>query len=80
LAASHKKWEAAAHFFGAAEAQVMQTGLHRDPADEAFLGPLVARAREALGTGSFNGAEVGGRALSFEDAMREAEVFLLGLR
>ena len=78
LAASHRKWEAAAQFFGAAEAQVIQTGLHRDPADEAFLGPLMARARDALGAGSFNVAEAGGRALSIEDAMREAEAFLLG--
>ena len=78
LAASHRKWEAAAQFFGAAEAQVIQTGLHRDPADEAFLGPLVARARDALGAGSFDVAEAGGHALSFEDAMREAEAFLSG--
>ena len=78
LAASHRKWETAAKLFGAAEAQVMQTGLHRDPADEAFLGPLVARARDAIGAVSFNVAEAGGRALSFEDAMQEAEAFLTG--
>ena len=28
--------------FGMAEAQAERTGLHRDPADEAFLAPLVA--------------------------------------
>ncbi len=31
--------------FGAAEAQMAQTGLQRDPADEAFLAPLIAQAR-----------------------------------
>ena len=30
-------------------------GLHRDPADEAFLAPLVARARAALGEAGFAG-------------------------
>ena len=38
LAGATQEWADAARFFGAAEAQAAQTGLHRDPADEAFPG------------------------------------------
>ncbi len=76
LAASCNDWVRAARFFGAAEAQVGQTGLHRDPADEAFLAPLVDTARKALGAKSFAAAEADGRALSYDEAIREARGFL----
>jgi predicted ATPase/class 3 adenylate cyclase len=76
LAASGSQWEQAARFFGAAEAQMAETGLHRDPADEAFLIPLVARAREALGAAAFAVADAAGRALSYEAAMAEARRWL----
>src|SRR5206468_5498297 len=41
LAALRKEWDRAIRFFAIAEAQTSQTGLHRDPADEAFLVPLM---------------------------------------
>ncbi len=69
LAASRAEWERAAGFFGAAEAQTGNTGLHRDPADEAFLTPLVAQARDALGASAFGAAEAAGRAQTYEEAM-----------
>jgi tetratricopeptide (TPR) repeat protein len=76
LAATRSEWERAALFFGVAEAQTALTGLHRDPADEAFLSPLMARAREALGRAGFSSAEAAGRALAYEDAMRETRSWL----
>ncbi len=49
LASLRKDWARAARCFGAAEALMAQTSLQRDPADEAFLAPLMTRAREASG-------------------------------
>ena len=66
----------AARLFGTAETLVAETGLHRDPADEAFLGPLMLRARAALGEPSFVVAESSGRALSYDAAMKETVDFL----
>jgi predicted ATPase/class 3 adenylate cyclase len=50
LEASRGNWQRTAKLYGAADALNSQTGLHRDPADEAFLAPLIARARSALGS------------------------------
>ncbi len=76
LGASRGTWDRAARFFGAAEAQAQRTGLHRDPADEAFLAPLIANAREALDTDAFAAADADGRTLSYETAMGEARRWL----
>ncbi len=76
LAACLRDWVFAARLFGAAEAQVVETGLHRDPADEAFLAPLIDLARNALGASSFAVAEMSGRSLSYDVALKEAEGFL----
>lgn len=78
MAASLQQWERAARLFGAAEAQASETGLHRDPADEAFLAPQMARARDAMAADSFLAAEAAGRALSYEAAMQEVRDFLEG--
>jgi tetratricopeptide (TPR) repeat protein len=76
LGAARQDWEHAAKFYGAAETQSGQTGLHRDPADEAFLAPLVAKARQALGTTAFTAFEAVGRALSYDEAMAAARAWL----
>jgi hypothetical protein len=76
LAASRKEWEPAARFFGEAEAQSERTGLHRDPADEAFLAPLVAKARVSLGSAAFGAAEVAGRGRTYDEAMTEVRAWL----
>ena len=76
LAALQGEWERTARLFGAAEAQIAQTGLKREPADEAFLRPQVARARQALGAAAFDAAAISGRALGYEDAMAEARAWL----
>ena len=77
LAASGQDWPNAALFFGAAEAQAGRTGLHRDPADEAFLAPLIAKARTVLGTEAFAVAEANGHALGYEEAIAQARGWLL---
>jgi tetratricopeptide (TPR) repeat protein len=76
LAAFSGQWVLAARLYGAAEAQTARTGLHRDPTDESFLAPLIARARDALGGTAYSTAEDSGRALSYGDAMREAGAWL----
>jgi predicted ATPase/class 3 adenylate cyclase len=76
LAALRRECAQAARFFGAAETQMGQTGLHRDPADEAFLAPLIAAARKALGPTAFAAAEAAGRALSYDQAVAEARKWL----
>lgn len=66
----------AARFFGAAEAQALATGLHRDPADAAFLAPLIDRVRAALGEAAYGEAERAGRALSYDEAIGQARAWL----
>ncbi|MGZ5097207.1 MAG: ATP-binding protein [Usitatibacter sp.] len=72
LAASRQDSAFAAHLYGAAEAHALRTALRRDPADEAFLAPLIAQARAALGGTGFAAAETEGRARAYEDAIVEA--------
>jgi predicted ATPase/DNA-binding winged helix-turn-helix (wHTH) protein len=76
LASLDVEWERAAELYGTAETQAGQTGLQRDPADEAFLAPLIAKARKALGEAAFDAAEAAGRALSYEEGMRRARAWL----
>ncbi len=54
LAAARGEWRRAARLFGVAQARAAATGMRRDPADEAFLAPLVDRARVALGAETFD--------------------------
>jgi predicted ATPase/class 3 adenylate cyclase len=76
LAAMVAQWSQAARLFGAGEGQAAQTQIHRDPADEMFLAPLIAKVREALGAEAFNRAERDGKALPFESALAEARAWL----
>ncbi len=69
-------WERAAQLWGAADAQAEQLGRHPDPFDQAFLVPLIARARKALGESAFAATEAAGRALSYEAAMTKARAWL----
>jgi hypothetical protein len=79
LAASLGDAPRAASLYGVAEAQTAATGIHRDPADEAFLAPLVAQARASVAPGVFAAAEEAGRALAYEEAIGEALAWLEGL-
>ena len=57
--------------------QLVETGLQRDPTDEAFLVPLIDQARAALGA-AFEALEREGRAWSYEQGIREARAWLAG--
>src|SRR5437899_516906 len=76
LASASGNHERAALFYGGAEAQNALTGMHRDPADEAFLAPLVAKTRELLGAAAFAAAERAGRTLGHEQANAAVREFL----
>jgi predicted ATPase/class 3 adenylate cyclase len=76
LAARRREWQQAARLYGAAESQAQRTGLHRDPADEAFLAPLIGAARGSLTEPAYAAAESTGRALAYEDALLEARGWL----
>src|SRR5512135_1131318 len=76
LAAARGEWERAARFFGAAERQAAVSGIHRDPTDEAFLSPLIAKARAALGASAYADAETAGRAMDYASAMAAVRAWL----
>jgi predicted ATPase/class 3 adenylate cyclase len=76
LASMHEEWARAARYFGAAESQAVQTGLRRDPADEAFVARMIAKARNALDAASFAAAESAGRALPYDAALADARAWL----
>jgi predicted ATPase/Tfp pilus assembly protein PilF len=75
FAAAGGDFQRAARFYGMAEAQNGSTGLHRDPADEAFLEPLMEKSRSALGEG-YRAVEDAGRALAYAPAIAEARAWL----
>jgi len=76
LAALSGQWARGAEFYGAAQAQAEQTGMQRDPADEKFLAPLMAQAREAIGSDLFCAAHASGSALSYDEATAHASRWL----
>jgi len=75
FAAAGGDFERAARLYGVAEAQNGNTGLHRDPADEAFLQPLMEKSRGALGA-RYRALEESGRALAYATALAEARAWL----
>ena len=78
LSVLRKEPERFARLYGAAEAQTLRTGIQRDPADAAFLQPLLASTRAALGEARFTAAEASGRALPFDGAIAEVRAWLSG--
>jgi len=76
LAAASGEWAQAARMFGAADAHMMSTGIHRDPTDEAFLAPLMDATQRALGAQVYRDASEGGRSLAYADAIGEARDWL----
>jgi predicted ATPase/class 3 adenylate cyclase len=79
LAALTGEWKQAARFFGAVDAETAETGYQRDPADEAFLVPLISEARAELGTETFREVEAQGRGLAYDEAIDEARAWLSAL-
>jgi hypothetical protein len=76
LAASCADWEHAARFFGAAERQAALSGIHRDPTDEAFVAPLIAKARAAIHPQVYAAADAAGRALDYPAAIAAVRAWL----
>jgi tetratricopeptide (TPR) repeat protein len=76
LEASRGNWERAARFYGMADMQIRQTGLHRDPGDDAFLAPLIEKARNTFGETAFAEAETSGSGYAYEQAIAEASASL----
>ena len=70
--------DAAARFHGAAEVLLEAIGLRRDPADEAFLTPVIERGRAMLGDDAFAVGEAAGRVVGYEAAMSHAKRWLAG--
>ncbi|MEO6065753.1 MAG: tetratricopeptide repeat protein [Lysobacterales bacterium] len=70
----------AARFYGASGALMKEMGMHREPAVEGFLAPLIARAREEIGESAFVAFAAAGSALSYEDAITEAGCWLADTR
>ena len=66
----------AARFFGASEEKRVRMARQRERVDDAFLRPLIAKAREVMGEAAFAPAEHSGRALTYEDALCETRAWL----
>ncbi len=79
LCVLHEAWDNAARFFGAAEAQAQRAGLRRDAADDAFLAPLMAKARSALTMTVYNVMANEGRQLQYDEALKSVRIWLENL-
>lgn len=71
LAAMRQDTLRAARYFGLAEAQNDHFGLRRDPADAAFLAPMLDNVRRDMGAVAFAAAEAQGRATPFGQGWAE---------
>ncbi|MEP7207058.1 MAG: tetratricopeptide repeat protein [Casimicrobiaceae bacterium] len=76
LAAHAGDYARAARLYGATQAQAGETGLRRDPADDAFLTPLIDRTRAELTADAFDHAEADGKQLAYDAALAEAQAWL----
>jgi hypothetical protein len=79
LAALREDWERAVRFYTAAEHQTHDTGRQRDPADDAFLRPLIARAKGALDAAGYEASSASGRSLGYQQAVAETREWLTRL-
>ena len=52
------------------------TGIQRDPSDDAFLRPLIGRARAALSPERANAAERAGHDAGYEDTLADVRSWL----
>jgi hypothetical protein len=68
----------AATLYGAASEIGEKSGLTRDPADEAFLRPLVEQARARLGQERFFGLASAGRQCSVDELLDRVAAWVAG--
>ena len=71
-----RDWPRAANLHGAVNAEMDATGLQREPADEAFLRPLMELTRQALGDYAFAKAIAGGEKAGYQEAIDESRRWL----
>ena len=76
LAASVGERPLALRFFGAAEANTHDTGIVRDPADDAFLRPLIQSARGSQDAEAAASAENAGREAGYAVVLDEVDAWL----
>jgi tetratricopeptide (TPR) repeat protein len=76
LAAALGDSSRAAQLYGAVNAEMQATGFQREPSDDAFLRPLVERARQALGDSAFAAATATGETAGYRTAINEARAWL----
>jgi predicted ATPase/DNA-binding winged helix-turn-helix (wHTH) protein len=76
LAVLQQDWESGARLLGASDGQLQTLGLHRQPADDNALAPLIARAKEKLGAASFEAAYAAGRASTEAEALLDVRAWL----
>lgn len=76
LASAGREYASAARFSGAALARMQEGGSQREPVDEAFVAPLIAKAKTALGSAAFADAQAQGWALSHAAAIVEVRRWL----
>ena len=76
LAAGLGEQALALRFFGAAEANTRDTGIVRDPADDAFLQPLIQSARDEQGADAAACAESDGAQAGYETVLGEVDAWL----
>jgi len=76
LAGLREEWQRAARYYGAVENQTRITGIHRDAADQAFLEPVLARTKAALGSKVFGECEAIGSTLPFADTIEDVRAWL----
>ena len=76
LAAHFNDWEVAARLHGATETLLQQIGNRREAVDSVTHAPFVARTKMSLGAAAFAAAESAGRALSYQEAIAEARLWL----
>jgi predicted ATPase/DNA-binding winged helix-turn-helix (wHTH) protein len=80
LAAMRGEPERAARLEGAALRRMQDGGARRELVDEAFLAPLLAGARAALGAAAYEAAQRAGAALAHEASFAELGAWLAELR
>lgn len=76
LAESLGDSERAARYYGAANALRRESGTLREPVDQEFIDALIMRTQAALGAAAFAAAEADGAAMSYEEAIADAQQWL----
>ncbi len=80
LSAELGEAERALRCYAAAEAAMLETGIRRDPSDDAFLQPRVAAARRGISTEAAACAERAGEEAGYERMLAEVRAWVVAKR